>query len=303
MNGSAPMIVGGSECQSSSIGRYFDQTQILYNLFWAPGALHFGFWEEDTATLAEATRNTNRLVALRLAISGADRVLDAGCGTGGTSIHLAESCGATVVGINLSQLQVRCARHQSRLSLAAARVRFLQRDFVASGFAPASFTKVVAIESVVHAPSKTAFIHEAFRLLKPGGQLAVLDAFLRTPSLPEPEAGFYRDILTGWHLGPIPTMDEFGEQLRAAGFVEVSCEDKTDAIRPSSRRMFYLGRMLYPLICLLAFLRLVPHSLRGCAIAVMRQKRLFDQGWARYCVFVARKPTNHPGPENLVAAP
>jgi cyclopropane fatty-acyl-phospholipid synthase-like methyltransferase len=302
MPGPEPTTHGGRDGKPSSVGAYYDQTQVLYDLFWAPGALHFGFWENETLTLAEAARNTDRLIGLRLGISKADRVLDAGCGTGGTGIYLAENCGATVVGITLSRLQLRRARSRARASPAAARVQFLERDFVASGFPPASFSRVVAVESVVHAPSKAAFLGEAFRLLRPGGRLAVVDAFLRAPGLPEREAGLYRDVLEGWHLGPIPSVQEFGEQLRAAGFVELACEDKTEAIRPSSRRMFYMGQVLYPLISLLVFLRLAPPSVRGCAIAVLRQKRLFDAGWARYCVFLARKPANRPEPGQPAAA-
>src|SRR5438105_12162991 len=114
---------------ASPVGAFYDKTQILFDLFWARDACHLGFWEKDTASLAEAIRNTNRFVAQALDIQEVDRVLDVGCGTGGTSIYLAENCGATVVGITLSQYQLERARRASRSSTASKDLLFLKRDF------------------------------------------------------------------------------------------------------------------------------------------------------------------------------
>jgi cyclopropane fatty-acyl-phospholipid synthase-like methyltransferase len=68
--------------------------------------LHYGFWYEDTKSLAEAILNTNNFVIEALAIESNDTILDAGCGVGGTSMHVAETTGATVEGITLSDVQL-----------------------------------------------------------------------------------------------------------------------------------------------------------------------------------------------------
>ena len=90
------------------IKEYYNQTQILYNLFYSKGTngLHYGFWYKDTKKPSEAILNTNKFVLNILQIDNEDSVLDAGCGIGGTSIFIAESTGAKVSGITLSEVQL-----------------------------------------------------------------------------------------------------------------------------------------------------------------------------------------------------
>lgn len=73
-----------------------------FTLFWSRTALHYGLWYDNTRSLAEAVGNTNKFILEALHIDADDRVLDAGCGVGGTSIYIAEVTGATVHGITLS---------------------------------------------------------------------------------------------------------------------------------------------------------------------------------------------------------
>src|SRR2546423_68140 len=63
---------------NKDIARYYDRHQIIYTLFWSRTALHYGFWYEDTKSLAEAVLNTNRFVVDALAIDSRDTVLDQG---------------------------------------------------------------------------------------------------------------------------------------------------------------------------------------------------------------------------------
>lgn len=55
--------------------------------------IHYGLWEEGTKSSSEASRNTTRFVAKCLALNEKDKVLDAGCGLGGTTIYLTENFG------------------------------------------------------------------------------------------------------------------------------------------------------------------------------------------------------------------
>src|SRR5437868_6451338 len=157
---------------NTDIARYYDRHQIIYTLFWSRTALHYGFWYEDTKSLAEAILNTNRFVVDALAIDFKDTVLDAGCGVGGTSMHVAETTGAIVEGITLSDVQLKIARRRASKALAARLLNFSKQDFTKTNFRENTFSKIFGIESICYAHRKIDFLKEAYRILKPGGRIA-----------------------------------------------------------------------------------------------------------------------------------
>lgn len=160
--------------------------------------MHYGFWYEDTKGLEQAILNTNTFVIDALAIGPKDVVLDAGCGVGGTSIHIAETTGARIEGITLSDVQLSIARTKSSRSPAACLLNFSKQDFSETNFKSETFSKVFGIESVCYSHRKSAFLEEAYRILKSGGKLAVVDTFLIKEELDEEEMRIYSKTIDGW---------------------------------------------------------------------------------------------------------
>jgi len=271
------------------IACYYDRTQMLYSRLWSKARLHYGFWDPTTRTREEAIRNLDHFVARALALPPRATVLDAGCGIGGTSILLAEDYGLDVTGLTLSSVQLREARRLAEGSTAMGRLRFSLRDYLASGFSPASFDGIVAIESSCYAEPKTGFCREAFRLLKPGGRLVVSDGFLARP-LRGREGVAYRRLLDGFALDGLADVQEFGAVLRTTGFVSIECHDKRAAIMRSAHiieRLSGIGVVVCALLCLL---RLAPRTWLRHGLAGLSQRPLFADGALTYCVFVATKP-------------
>ena len=96
-----------------AIARYYRECWLDYRFFWINRknlGMHFGYWDQTTRTHAQSLLRTNEVMAEAVKIGPGDRVLDAGCGVGGSSIWLASERGATVVGVNVSPEQVGHAR-------------------------------------------------------------------------------------------------------------------------------------------------------------------------------------------------
>jgi tocopherol O-methyltransferase len=59
-------------------------------------AMHMGFWDAGTKRLRDALLKENEILAKQAVVAAKDRVLDAGCGVGGSSIFLAAHYGCHV---------------------------------------------------------------------------------------------------------------------------------------------------------------------------------------------------------------
>jgi len=106
-----------------------------------------------------------------LALTGTDRLLDVGCGTGAAS-RKAAALVRSVVGVDLSSEMLREA---GELARAIDNVTFMQADAEALPFAEGSFTAVLCSNSFHHYPNPADALREMSRVLTPAGRLVVGD--------------------------------------------------------------------------------------------------------------------------------
>jgi MPBQ/MSBQ methyltransferase len=107
------------------------------------------------------------------------RVLDVGCGIGGSARILARDYGFEVLGISISPGQIARARTLTPEGLPC---RFAVMDALALELADGSFDAVWSVEAGPHMPDKQRYADELLRVLRPGGLLAVADWNRRDPA-------------------------------------------------------------------------------------------------------------------------
>lgn len=231
-----------------SIVEYYNKSFNAYRDGWGLDdnmQLNLGFWHKGTRSLSEALTNLNAYVAEQAQLSPDDLVLDAGCGVGGTIIHLVKHHGCRGHGITLVPHQVRKATENAGKNGVAHHTSFQVMDFCQTTFPDNHFDVITGIESICHADSKRAFLQEAYRILKPGGRMILVETLQAKPNLtPREHDQLYTRGFHGCKITSIDTADQYLTNLKELGFSHFEAEDKTALVWPSVRRlrrMYYLA--------------------------------------------------------------
>ncbi len=139
-------------------------------------------FDEEASRRAEATYMTLDVVEQRHAIRAAlalgpgENVLDIGSGLGLLACEMAAEVGAggSVAGIDPSQSMLALARGR-RPPEGAAEIRFVAGEACTLPFAGETFDAAVATQVYEYVEDMPKALGEAFRVLRPGGRLLVLD--------------------------------------------------------------------------------------------------------------------------------
>lgn len=104
------------------------------------------------------------------------RILDAGCGFGGTALCLAEAFPKSeVVGVDLSEPLLRIASRETQEAGLTARVSFEDLDVQALPYDADSFDVVINVNMAHVVEKPVAMLNEIERVLAPDGSLFIAD--------------------------------------------------------------------------------------------------------------------------------
>ena len=287
-------VAPGPLINEDEIVAYYESCEPDYSLVWGLQehlCMHYGYWEEDTKSLAQAvTRLNEKLVELGR-ITGEDRVLDAGCGVGGGALFLARHLGCRVLGITLSAAQVETCRRNAGRQGVGHLARFERCNYLATGLEDASFDVVWAVESACYAFDKRDFLREAYRLLRPGGRLVLADFFsVKMDGRPRRDRRLMERWTRSWAIREYAVTEEFERQVAEAGFRDVVVRDVTRSVHRSVRRLFfyYYPGLVYTYLWQLLGWRNRLQTLNTHSTAY--QYRAYRRGLWRYNLVGGTKP-------------
>ena len=161
-------------------------------------------------------------LAARAALKPGQRVLDVGCGLGGSARYLAAEHRCRAVGIDLTQEYIDIANALARMVGLDALVEY-QRASALDIPQPAGSFDVAWTEHVqMNIADKRRFYGEISRVLTPGGRLLFHDIFRGHGELHYPVP--WADMSS---ISFLATPDEVREIVRSAGFRIVDWEDTT----------------------------------------------------------------------------
>ncbi|GAB4821332.1 hypothetical protein N2152v2_008378 [Parachlorella kessleri] len=107
-------------------------------------------------------------------VAKVDKMVDVGCGIGGSSRYLARKFGCSSRGITLSPVQAQRAQQLTEEAGLADRVSFQVADALHQPFGDGEFDLVWSMESGEHMPEKPRFVNELVRVCTPGGRVIVV---------------------------------------------------------------------------------------------------------------------------------
>lgn len=199
---------------------------------------NYGYWVEAGQTIEGAAEALTRLVATAASMGPASRVLDVGCGYGAGPVVFARSHHPrAVVGIDVTDVRIESGRDYVAQCGFADSITLQIGDATAMDFADASFDTVVSVECAFHFDTRAQFLAEAFRVMTPGGRLALTDLIPKRGVDPSNYMQGNRAFLSGQCLDmPVNAYDadEYSRILSEIGFENI----KVDSILEQTRIPF-----------------------------------------------------------------
>lgn len=194
---------------------------------------NMGYWTDRVQTLDAAGEAMARLLGQAAGLRPGVRALDVGCGYGDEVMLWAKEFKPDhLLAIDINPIRVEAGEEWARVLGLSERVHFREGSAVALDLQPASVDKVLSLESPHTFLTRDAFIREAYRVLIPGGGLALTDLL----PLPGREVHHFAIPPENTH-----SRDVLAQKLAEAGFVQIEVKSiRQHVIKPFHR---YLARL------------------------------------------------------------
>ncbi|RKT74706.1 cyclopropane fatty-acyl-phospholipid synthase-like methyltransferase [Saccharothrix variisporea] len=220
----------GKSMTAEQVGEYFDDRSWLFSI--NGFNLHIGYFDDVDPDTDPKERHTDVLIEA-VGLQAGQRLLDVGCGFGRPAIRFVQRTDADVLGINVSEEQIRTANRLAAEAGVGDRAKFEVADANRLPYPDGSFDAVWAVEVLMYLPDRLTALKEIHRVLAPGGTF-VLSDYTELLDLTDEQ----REALAeGFTVDSLPTSEQYDDLLSAAGFTSVRSEDATPHLHKSAARI------------------------------------------------------------------
>lgn len=202
-----------------------DDAHNFYYTIWGGEDLHLGIYASDQDTIYEASRRTIRQMAEKSGFVGKKaRVIDLGGGFSGSARFLAGNYGWEVVVLNLSEAENQRGRKMNKEQGLDHLIEVIDGSFNSIPYPDESFDIVWSQDAILHSDNRTRVLDEAYRVLRPGGEMIFTDP-MQADGCPE---GVLQPIYERIHLLSLGSPGFYRDYAQKIGFTDMGFEALDD---------------------------------------------------------------------------
>jgi len=197
-----------------NVAHHYDLKDELYDLFLdADKQYSCAYWTDLENSLEQAQLEKKAHIAAKLALEPGQRVLDIGCGWGGMALFLHKVAKVDVLGVTLSEHQLKIARQRAEEAGVSDHVKFELIDYRNLS---ERFDRIVSVGMFEHVGGDhyDEFFAKCRELLKPDGVMLLhtIGRLGGPTRAPDPFTDKY--IFPGYHLPALSEMTTASEHSR-----------------------------------------------------------------------------------------
>uniref|UniRef100_A0A0D9VJX1 Methyltransferase type 11 domain-containing protein n=1 Tax=Leersia perrieri TaxID=77586 RepID=A0A0D9VJX1_9ORYZ len=227
------------------IAGLYDESSGAWESIWGDH-MHHGFYDAgEAASMSDHRRAQIRMIEEALAFAAVPddaekkpkKVVDVGCGIGGSSRYLAKKYGAQCNGITLSPVQAERGNALAAEQGLSDKVSFQVADALEQPFSDGRFDLVWSMESGEHMPDKWKFVSELARVAAPGARIIIVtwchrDLDPSEESLKPDELNLLKRICDAYYLPDWCSPSDYVKIAKSLSLEDIKTADWSENVAP-----------------------------------------------------------------------